>query len=144
MLRSLLVFAGLLAAGPVAAAELSLTYIAASSVALDNPHDLKLSPDGRFLYVADVGNNRVAILDPQTLELRGEFGAGHQSGTHDIDFDNRGRAYVADTHNNRVLIYAVDGLAGRTRGTAGCPHSRAGRRAGARQRPGVRGRCLVR
>ena len=110
MLRSLLVFAGLLAAGPVSAAELSLTYIAASSVALDNPHDLKLSPDGRFLYVADVGNNRVAILDPQTLELRGEFGSGHQSGTHDIDFDMRGRAYVADTHNNRVLIYAVNGL----------------------------------
>jgi sugar lactone lactonase YvrE len=49
-------------------------------------------------------------LDPQTLALRGEFGADHQSGTHDIDFDNRGRAYVADTHNNRVLIYEVDGL----------------------------------
>jgi DNA-binding beta-propeller fold protein YncE len=110
MLRSLLLIAVLLAAVPVAATELTLTYLAASSVALENPHDLKLSPDGRYLYVADVGNNRVAILDPQTLALRGEFGADHQSGTHDIDFDNRGRAYVADTHNNRVLIYEVDGL----------------------------------
>jgi DNA-binding beta-propeller fold protein YncE len=110
MLRSLLLIAVLLAAAPVAATELTLTYLAASSVALENPHDLKLSPDGRYLYVADVGNNRVAILDPQTLALRGEFGADHQSGTHDIDFDNRGRAYVADTHNNRVLIYEVDGL----------------------------------
>jgi DNA-binding beta-propeller fold protein YncE len=110
MLRSLLLIAVLLTAVPVAATELSLTYLAASSVALENPHDLKLSPDGRYLYVADVGNNRVAILDPQTLALRGEFGADHQSGTHDIDFDNRGRAYVADTHNNRVLIYEVDGL----------------------------------
>jgi DNA-binding beta-propeller fold protein YncE len=110
MLRLLLLFAGWLAAVPVAAAELTLTYLAASSVALENPHDLKLSPDGRYLYVADVGNNRVAILDPQTLALRGEFGADHQSGTHDIDFDSHGRAYVADTHNNRVLIYEVDGL----------------------------------
>jgi len=109
MLR-LLLFTGLLAVVPVAAAELSLTYLAASSVVLENPHDLKLSADGRYLYVADVGNNRVAILDPQTLELRGEFGADHQSGTHDIDFDHLGRAYVADTHNNRVLIYEVDGL----------------------------------
>jgi hypothetical protein len=62
MLRSLLLIAVLLAAVPVAATELSLTYLAASSVALENPHDLKLSPDGRYLYVADVGNNRVAIL----------------------------------------------------------------------------------
>jgi DNA-binding beta-propeller fold protein YncE len=110
MLRSLFLIVGLLVLVPVAATELTLTYLAASSVALENPHDLKLSPDGRYLYVADVGNNRVAILDPQTLALRGEFGADHQSGTHDIDFDNRGRAYVADTHNNRVLIYEVDGL----------------------------------
>jgi len=110
MLRLLFLIAGLLATGPAAAAGFSVSYIAASNVALDNPHDLKLSPDGRYLYVADVGNNRVAILDPQTLALRGEFGADHQSGTHDIDFDNHGRAYVADTHNNRVLIYEVDGL----------------------------------
>ena len=110
MLRLLVLFVSLLATGLAAAAGLSLTYIGASNVALDNPHDLKLSPDGRYLYVADVGNNRVAILDSQTLELRGEFGADHQSGTHDIDFDNFGRAYVADTHNNRVLIYEISGL----------------------------------
>jgi len=95
------------------ASELLLTYVGASSVALDNPHDLKLSADGRYLYVADVGNNRVAILDPESLRLRGEFGADHQSGTHDVDFDRDGRAYVADTHNNRVLIYEVNGLEAR-------------------------------
>jgi DNA-binding beta-propeller fold protein YncE len=107
------------AAPPGAAAELALTYLGASSVALDNPHDLKISPDGRYLYVSDVGNSRIAILDPATLELRGEFGADHQSGTHDIDFDARGRAYVADTHNNRVLIYTVDGLEARLVGELG-------------------------
>jgi DNA-binding beta-propeller fold protein YncE len=105
-----LILVGVLAVWSAAASDLSVVYLAASSTALDNPHDLKLSLDGRYLYVADVGNNRVAILDPETLELRGEFGGDHQSGTHDIDFDTRGNAYVADTHNNRVLIYAVDGL----------------------------------
>jgi DNA-binding beta-propeller fold protein YncE len=106
----LLLLTGIGGPGVGAASELALTYIGASSTSLENPHDLKLSPDGHYLYVADVGNNRVAILDPVSLELRGEFGADHQSGTHDIDFDAAGRAYVADTHNNRVLIYDIDGL----------------------------------
>lgn len=111
--RALSILAGALAVCSAAAGDLSVDYLAASTTALKNPHDLKLSPDGRYLYVADVGNNRVAILDADTLELRGEFGADHQSGTHDVDFDAQARAYVADTHNNRVLIYTVDGLEAR-------------------------------
>lgn len=91
------------------AAELRITYVTASRAALGNPHDLKLSPDGKYLFVSDVDNDRVAILDPESLELQAEFGADHQGGTHDVDFDARGRAYVADTHNNRVTIYDVDG-----------------------------------
>lgn len=92
-----------------AAVEPELKYVGASTAALDNPHDLKLSPDSKYLFVSDVGNNRVAILDPDTLSLVGEFGSDHQSGTHDIDFDQQGRAYVADTHNNRVAVYSMDG-----------------------------------
>ncbi len=95
---------------PLQAAEIELEYLGESSVALENPHDLKLSPDGKYLFVADVGYNRVVILDPVTLELVGEFGADHQSGTHDIDFDPDGRVYVADTHNNRVTIYRMNGI----------------------------------
>lgn len=90
-------------------AQTTATYVAASDTFLGNPHDLKLGPDGKSLYVADVNNNRVAILDPETLELTGMFGSDHQSGTHDIDFDKEGNAYVADTHNNRVTIYRIDG-----------------------------------
>jgi DNA-binding beta-propeller fold protein YncE len=85
-------------------------FLGASNVPLSNPHDLKLSPDGKSLLVSDVGNNRVAILDAETLALKGAFGSDHQSGTHDIDFDRRGRVYVADTHNNRVTVYEMDGL----------------------------------
>lgn len=94
----------------IGAADIRLTFVGASTVDLENPHDLKLTPDGRYLFVADVGNNRVAILDPDSLELVGAFGADHQAGTHDIDFDATGRVYVADTHNNRVTIYTLDGL----------------------------------
>jgi DNA-binding beta-propeller fold protein YncE len=119
MLRLSVLLACWLGCGALAAAEPVLTFLGASTAALENPHDLKLSPDGRYLFVADVGNNRVAILDAESLEFRGEFGADHQSGTHDVDFDARGRAYVADTHNNRVLIYSLDGFDARRVGELG-------------------------
>ncbi len=91
------------------AQDLRVEFLGASDVELDNPHDLKLSPDGQHLYVSDVGNDRVVILDPESLALITTFGSDHQDGTHDVDFDAEGRAYVADTHNNRVTIYDVDG-----------------------------------
>ena len=89
--------------------DLQLKFIGASTVELNNPHDLKLSQDGKYLFVSDVGKNRIAVLNPNTLEFITEFGSDHQSGTHDIDFSADGRAYVADTHNNRVAIYDMDG-----------------------------------
>jgi len=92
-------------------ADVTVEYLNDSRVKLANPHDIKLGPNRKYLYVADVGNNRVAVLDPTTLNLLAEFGSDHQSGTHDIDFDLRGHAYVADTHNNRVAIYRLDGFA---------------------------------
>jgi len=94
-----------------ATAQVRVEFVAASTADLDNPHDLKLSPDGKYLFVSDVGNNRIAILDPESLAFVAEFGSDHQAGTHDVDFDTQGRAYVADTHNNRVTIYAINGTA---------------------------------
>ncbi len=111
--RLVLAFALALPVSPAWAGELRVTFVTASEVALDNPHDLKLSEDGRFLFVSDVGHDRIAVLDPESLALISAFGADHQSGTHDIDFDAAGRGYVADTHNNRVTIYEIDGADGR-------------------------------
>ena len=65
----------------IAAQPLKAVFEQESNVPLSNPHDLKLSPDGRYLLVSDVGNNRIAILDPDSLVLLGQFGADHQSGT---------------------------------------------------------------
>lgn len=109
MLRHALALLIGLAVSPVSAAELELKFLGASTVALENPHDLKLSDDENYLFVSDVGHNRIAVLDPETLELISAFGSDHQSGTHDIDFDAEGFAYVADTHNNRVAIYEMNG-----------------------------------
>ncbi|MEQ9489492.1 MAG: NHL repeat-containing protein [Alphaproteobacteria bacterium] len=93
------------------AQDIRMEFLGASTTRLGNPHDLKLSPDGKYLYVADVDNNRVAILDPETLDFLADFGDDHQRGTHDVDFDAEGNAYVADTHNNRVTIYKTAGVA---------------------------------
>ena len=109
IMRLVLAFLFSLTASGLSAAEIKVEFVGASTIELDNPHDLKLSPDGRYLLVSDVGNDRVAVLDPDTLALVSEFGSDHQSGTHDIDFDAMGRAYVADTHNNRVTIYEMNG-----------------------------------
>jgi len=94
----------------VSAQPLQAVFEQESNVELNNPHDLKLSPGGQHLMVSDVGNNRVAMLDPDSLVLVGQFGADHQAGTHDIDFDKNGLAYVADTHNNRVTIYRMQNM----------------------------------
>lgn len=106
MLRLLILF---LLTTSAQAAEVRLTFVAASSAELGNPHDLKLTPDGKYLFVSDVDNHRVAILDPDSLALIDSFGEDHQRGTHDVDFDAEGRVYVADTHNNRVTIYSLEG-----------------------------------
>ena len=84
-------------------------FLMASTVDLGNPHDVKLSTDGGWLFVSDVDNDRVAILDAESLDLVGHFGADHQNGTHDLDIDEDGRLYVADTNNHRVGIYELTG-----------------------------------
>lgn len=100
-------------AGTAAADGFRVEFLGASSADLGNPHDIKLSPDGKWLFVSDVDNDRVAILDAESLKILGAFGSDHQDGTHDVDFDPQGRLYVADTHNGRVAIYEMDGLRGR-------------------------------
>ena len=109
----------LLASPGDAVAEVTLEFLGASKAPLGNPHDLKLSPDGRLLLVSDVDHDRVAILDPDTLDFIAAFGEDHQGGTHDVDFDADGRVYVADTHNNRVTVYEMNGTLARLVGELG-------------------------
>lgn len=87
-------------------------FTAVSEAVLDRPHDMVLSPDSRYLYVAEVGANRVAVLDPTSLVVLGAFGENDLSGPHDVDFNQAGQLLVADTHNHRLAIYRVEGVSG--------------------------------
>jgi len=100
--------------GPFAA------FDAASETVLENPHDLALGPDGR-LYVADLGNDRIAVLDPETLALVGEIGAAELGAPHDVGFDAAGRMLVADTLHDRIAIFEGGVLTGTLAGGIGRP-----------------------
>ena len=114
---SILIFALLCRIPCADAAPLEFKLMAASADDLGEPHDIVLSPDGRHLFVADNGNNRVVVLEAATLKTAGIFGAGELAGPHDVVFDGHGRLLVADTHHHRIAIYRLDGIEGRLVGS---------------------------
>jgi DNA-binding beta-propeller fold protein YncE len=92
------------AAPPRRAPPAFAAYDAASEPFLSDPHDLTIGPDGR-LYVADKLAGRIAILDPESLELVGEFGGGALPGVRDISFTPDGLAAVAVSGLGQVLVF---------------------------------------
>ena len=46
--------------------EIVIPYVTVSEEIFSEPHDIVLSPDGRQLFVADNGNDRIVLLDAQT------------------------------------------------------------------------------
>lgn len=82
----------------------------ASEAVLADPHDLEIGPDGR-LYVADKFGARIAVFDPDTLELIEMLGEGLLPGVHDISFGPDGRVAVAVTGVSAVALYdSIDAL----------------------------------
>lgn len=68
--------------------------------------DVALSPDGRFVYVAEMVNSRIWILDGRTHEPLAAIGRiGRQAGQftwlHSIDVDSDGNLYATEVSNGR-------------------------------------------
>lgn len=100
-------------------------FLKASSGKFDHPHDLTLGPNSEYLYVADLGNHVIKVLNPFSLKTLGEIGKGELTAPHDVAFDRRGRLLVADSGNDRIAIYKVNGVKatyeGELRGGLGSP-----------------------
>lgn len=125
LFRLIAASAFLLCATPLGAEEISSAFLAESDGSFSRPHDLTLSPDRRLLFVADMGNDEVKVLDPETLAVVGVIGRGELDAPHDVAFDARGRLLVADSGNDRIAIYTVEGaratLVGELRGDLASP-----------------------
>ena len=80
--------------------------------ALDYPFSARRGPDGRT-YVADTGNHRIVVLDPEGEMVAAWGGSGSERGQlnlpSDLAFDADGNVYVADTMNDRVQKFSPDG-----------------------------------
>ena len=113
----------LLAPPAVAQQALKATQLAEFADGLSQPHDAAFSPDGKLIYLTDMRNSRIQVLEAMTLKPLGSFGAGELSYPHDAEFDKSGRLLVADTGNDRVAIYEVSGakarLVGELKGLSG-------------------------
>jgi DNA-binding beta-propeller fold protein YncE len=111
--------AGLVRAQPA----LRATLTAELGYYLSRPHGGALSPDGRRIYVTDMEYGLMRVLDAESLRPIDTFGRDELSQPHDAVFDQRGRLLVADTGNDRIAIYAVNGegarLVGELKGLAG-------------------------
>ena len=86
------------APGPFASFDL------ASDSILADPHDLAIGPDGR-LYVADKFNSRIAVFDPETLELVEEMNPGLLPQVRDISFGPNGEVAVAVSGAGAVAVF---------------------------------------
>ena len=84
----------------------------------NQPWALAVSPDGKYIYVADTWNHRIQkftadgtpvkmwgtpLYDPTNNNPYGMWGP------RGIAVDSQGRVFVADTGNKRILVYDADG-----------------------------------
>lgn len=79
----------------------------------DAPMALTASADG-MLAVADTGNDRVQLLDPEGASLNHFGKSGEKTGQFDepagIAISKKNLIYVADTENHRIQIFNTEGI----------------------------------
>lgn len=78
--------------------------------------DVGFSPDGKYLYVADMMNGRVWILLRETHEVLGSFGKngrylGEFIWLHSLDVDSQGNIYTSEVNTGRrVQKFVMSGM----------------------------------
>lgn len=104
---------------------------AAAAGFLNGPGGLSVGPDGT-LFVADVWNQRIRAIDPDTGVIRTIAGTGarayggdggpavdaHLGNPHDVSVDRSGRVVIADTRHGHVRRVDRDGVIRNVAGAA--------------------------
>lgn len=80
--------------------------VAAETGGLRTASDVAWSPDGRFMYIADMMNGQVWILDGESHEFLGAVGRnGRYPGEfiwlHSVDVDSKGNLYTTEVNTGR-------------------------------------------
>ncbi len=102
----------------------------AAQAHLRQPHSIQFGPDGR-LFICDIGNHRVRVVDPATGLMRtlagngergptpdgGRFDAVPLNGPRTLDFDRTGQLWLALREGNQV--FKLDLAAGTIHHVAG-------------------------
>jgi DNA-binding beta-propeller fold protein YncE len=79
------------------------------------PWGVAVSPDGKFVYVADTWNNRIQKFtsDGQFIRMWGYFGQAEKPeafwGPRGLAVNSKGQLLVTDTGNKRVVVFDADG-----------------------------------
>jgi DNA-binding beta-propeller fold protein YncE len=96
-------------------------YVGRETAGTGSAYGVALSrdPQQQFLYVADGSNDRVEILDRNTLELIGHIGRpGRQAGeffhAHSIAADPKGNIIVGESQGYRIQKFIYKGLSTRS------------------------------
>ncbi len=86
---------------------------------LGHPGGIAIDERNRFLYVADTGNERIAVFDADTFKFLRSIGGppkkvgdddpGTLSKPSNVAVDKEGLIYVSDTMNNRIQVFDADG-----------------------------------
>ncbi len=82
------------------------------------PRGVGLAPDGSAVYVAISGENHIAVIDPNSLKVTGQFPSGddpeafavHKNGNIYISNENDAKASVYDPHSGKLVAEIEVGI----------------------------------
>lgn len=87
----------------------NIDFIKDLSINLNYPRDIEISPDGKFIFILDAGNNSVLRLKVENGVEKPDIRFGELSSAYGLGIDTRGNIYVADTGKHEILKYNYDG-----------------------------------
>lgn len=96
----------------------------AQSLQFNYPAGIRVHPLTKNVYVCDLVNHRIQILNFDDLTFYGSFGKSGSGGGEfncpmDVAFDGQGNVYVSDFQNHRIQVFTPNGELQRNIGKPG-------------------------